>query len=79
MVIAFCATEGGNAGPNAAVVRGGAPPGPAVPGDPAGAGGVKVFLSPAGLVIVTIFVVLLISTLLWMLAKITLFGGGGAT
>jgi hypothetical protein len=74
MVIAFCATEGGNAGPRAGAVCT-APTRPAVPGDPDGAGGVRVFLSPAGFVIVTMFVEWLISTLLWMLAKITLFGG----
>jgi hypothetical protein len=73
MVIAFCATEGGSAGAIAGAAVGVAtrPPGAAD-----GAGGLKVVVWPAGFVIVTMFVVLLISTLLWMLAKITLLGGG---
>jgi hypothetical protein len=69
---AFWATDGGNAGANAGCTALGA----VEPGGVTGACSCKVVVFPAGSVIVTIFVALLITTLLWTFAKITLFGGG---
>jgi hypothetical protein len=46
------------------------------PGATGGAGGATVLVSPLRLVTVTTFVVLLMTTVLWTLLKITLFGGG---
>ena len=74
-MVAFRCTEGGSAGPMAAA---GAKPG-SRPGGPDGAAGVKVLERPPCSVMVTVFVVLLMTTVLWMLLKITLLEGGGAT
>jgi hypothetical protein len=73
IVLALCATDGGNAGPITGAL-GAVPtrrPAPRAPGSP-----LSVVVWPARLVILTMFVVLLISTRLWTLTKITLFGGG---
>ena len=47
-----------------------------VPWGTGGGAGVIVLVWPLRSVIVTVFVVLLITTVLWMLTKITLLGGG---
>jgi hypothetical protein len=65
---AFCATDGGSDGPSAAA-----------PDEPGAAGGVITLLCPAALVTVTLLVTLLMTTVLWTLAKITLLAGGAAT
>ena len=78
MVAALCATDGGKAGPATGPLEA-SPPGPPRPGAPGAADGgwpLSVVVWPARLVILTMFVVLLISTRLWTLTKITLFGGG---
>jgi hypothetical protein len=75
-VVAFRCTEGGSAGPIAAAA--GARLG-SCPTGPDGVTGVTVLERPPCWVIVTVFVVLLMTTVLWMLLKITLLEGGGAT
>jgi hypothetical protein len=78
MVAALCATDGGNAGPTAGPLEAAptGPPRPTAPGAAVGGWPRSVVVWPARLVILTMFVVLLISTRLWTLTKITLFGGG---
>jgi hypothetical protein len=78
MVLALWATDGGNAGPPTGALEA-APAGlprPLVAGAADGGRAFTVVVAPARSVILTMFVVLLISTLLWTLTKITLFGGG---
>jgi hypothetical protein len=76
---AFCATEGGSDGPTAATGAGAGAPGAATrPGATGWAGGGRVLVWPLRFVTVTLFVTLLMTTVLWMLAWITLLRGGGA-
>jgi hypothetical protein len=75
IVLALCATDGGNAGPITGAL-GAVPIRPPAPRRADGGSPFSVVVWPARLVILTMFVVLLISTLLWTLTKITLFGGG---
>ena len=74
IVLALCATDGGNAGPITGAL-GAVPIRPPAPRRADGGSPFSVVVWPARLVILTMFVVLLISTLLWTLTKITLFGG----
>jgi uncharacterized caspase-like protein len=67
--------RGGNAGPITGAL-GAVPIRPPAPRRADGGSPFSVVVWPARLVILTMFVVLLISTLLWTLTKITLFGGG---
>ena len=83
MVIAFCATDGGSAGPTTATPAVGAGPfpcdgAPAAPLAPE-AVGAKVFVWPFGSVTVTVLVTLLTTTVLWTLLKMTLFRGAAST
>jgi len=63
-VTAFCATEGGSAGPTAATGCGAGVP--AAP-DAGGAGGATVVVWPLRSVTVTVLVTLLTTTVLWTL------------
>jgi hypothetical protein len=75
IVLALWATDGGNAGPITGA-SGVVPTRPPAPRGAVGGSPCSVVVWPARLVILTMFVVLLISTRLWTLTKITLFGGG---
>src|SRR5262249_55646033 len=66
-VTAFCATDGGSAGPTAAAAGAAGRPPACGAGDGGGAGGAIVRVCPLGLVTVTTLVVWLITTVLWML------------
>ena len=80
---ALCATDGGSAGPRAASDERGWLGKPARRPGRAGSGntdaGRIVRVCPLRSVTVKVFAALSITTLLWMLTKITLLGGGGCT